>query len=214
MGTKSLSKEQVKGKLLQGTFANSAPAARLSDPIVDTPMVLTLEQLRPYDHNPRLNRNPRYDDLRASIFSRGLDAPPPVTRRPGEEHFIIRNGGNTRLAILNDLWRETNDERFFRIHCLFRPWPNRGEILALTGHLAESDLHGELTFIERALGVDRAREFYQLEVAALSAGVGQAVEAGWLSDLSAAHQQDAGCRSLLVTCYSQHALCRIGQAAD
>jgi ParB family protein of integrating conjugative element (PFGI_1 class) len=127
-------------------------------------MILTLEQLRPYDHNPRLNRNPRYDDLRASILSRGLDAPPPVTRRPGEEHFIIRNGGNTRLAILNELWRETGEERFFRVHCLFRPWLNRGEILALTGHLAESDLHGELTFIERALGVERAREFYQQEV--------------------------------------------------
>lgn len=166
MAAKSLSKEQIRGKLLQGTFTNSVPDARLSDPIVDTPMVLTLEQLRPYDHNPRLNRNPRYDDLRDSILSRGLDAPPPVTRRPGEGHFIIRNGGNTRLAILNDLWRETNDERFFRIHCLFRPWPSRGEILALTGHLAESDLHGELTFIERALGVERAREFYQLEVEA------------------------------------------------
>ncbi len=166
MAAKSLSKELIKGKLLQGTFANSTPAVQLSDPIVDTPMVLTLEQLRPYDHNPRLNRNPRYDDLRASILSRGLEASPPVTRRPGEQHFIIRNGGNTRLAILNELWRETGEEKFFRIHCLFRPWPSRGEILALTGHLAESDLHGELTFIERALGVERAREFYQLEMGA------------------------------------------------
>ncbi len=78
MAAKSLSKELIKGKLLQGTFANSTPAVQLSDPIVDTPMVLTLEQLRPYDHNPRLNRNPRYDDLRASILSRGLDASPPV----------------------------------------------------------------------------------------------------------------------------------------
>ncbi|NMZ34036.1 ParB family protein [Pseudomonas proteolytica] len=164
MAAKLMSTDQIKGKLLQGAFTNNAPlVGRLSDPIVDTPMVLTLDQLRPYDHNPRLNRNPRYDDLRASIQSRGLDAPPPVTRREGEEHFIIRNGGNTRLAILNELWRETGEERFFRIHCLFRPWPSRGEIVALTGHLAESDLHGELTFIERALGVERAREFYQLE---------------------------------------------------
>ncbi|MFL9676049.1 ParB family protein [Pseudomonas marginalis] len=165
MAAKPMSTDQIKGKLLQGAFTNSAPmVGRLSDPIVDTPMVLTLDQLKPYDHNPRLNRNPRYDDLRASIQSRGLDAPPPVTRRVGDEHFIIRNGGNTRLAILNELWRETGEERFFRIHCLFRPWPSRGEIVALTGHLAESDLHGELTFIERALGVERAREFYQLEV--------------------------------------------------
>jgi len=159
-----MSTEQIKGKLLQGSFMNSTPpVARLSDPIVDTPMILTLDQLRPYDHNPRVNRNPRYDDLRASILSRGLDAPPPVTRRVGEEHFIIRNGGNTRLAILNELWRETGDQKFFHLNCLFRPWPSRGEIVALTGHLAESDLHGDLTFIERALGVERAKEFYQLE---------------------------------------------------
>jgi hypothetical protein len=48
MATKSLSKEQVRGKLLQGAFVASPVAARLSDPIVDTPMILTLEQLRPY----------------------------------------------------------------------------------------------------------------------------------------------------------------------
>lgn len=164
MAGKSLSSEQIKGKLLQGAFTSSAPpAARLCDPVVDTPMLVTLDQLRPYEHNPRINRNPQYDEIRASIQTRGLDAPPSITRRPGEEHFIIRNGGNTRLCILNDLWKETGEERFFRIHCLFRPWSNRGEVLALTGHLAESDLHGGLTFIERALGVERAKGFYQLE---------------------------------------------------
>ncbi|MBK3453276.1 ParB family protein [Pseudomonas sp. MF6754] len=164
MASKSLSTDQIKGKLLQGAFTSSTPSAsRLSDPIVETPMLVTLDQLRPYEHNPRVNRNPQYEEIRESIQNRGLDAPPPITRRPGEDHFIIRNGGNTRLAILNDLWRETQDDRFFRLHCLFRPWPTRGEIVALTGHLAESDLHGGLTFIERALGVERARNFYQEE---------------------------------------------------
>ncbi len=88
---------------------------------------------------------------------------PAITRRPGEAHYIIRNGGNTRLAILRELWAETKDERFFRISCLFRPWPARGEIVALTGHLAENELRGGLTFIERALGVEKAREFYEAE---------------------------------------------------
>ncbi|MGV8534073.1 ParB family protein, partial [Pseudomonas aeruginosa] len=73
------------------------------------------------------------------------------------------NGGNTRLAILRELWSETKEERFFRISCLFRPWPERGEIVALTGHLAENELRGGLTFIERALGVEKAREFYEQE---------------------------------------------------
>lgn len=88
---------------------------------------------------------------------------PAITRRPGEAHYIIRNGGNTRLAILRELWSETKEERFFRIACLFRPWPARGEIVALTGHLAENELRGGLTFIERALGIEKAREFYEQE---------------------------------------------------
>lgn len=152
------------GKLLAEGFAHTGPdAAVLTDPIADTPMVVTLDQLRPYDHNPRVTRNPLYDEIKASIRERGLDAPPAITRRPGESAYIIRNGGNTRLAILRELWSETKDERFFRIPSLFRPWPARGEIVALTGHLAENELHGGLSFIERALGVEKARELYEQE---------------------------------------------------
>nr|WP_318248443.1 hypothetical protein [Paraburkholderia sp. XV] len=73
-------------------------ASSLTDPIADTPMVMALDQLRPYELNPR------YDDLKTSIRERGLDALPAFTRRPGVPHYIIRNGGNTRLAILNELW--------------------------------------------------------------------------------------------------------------
>ncbi len=95
--------------------------------------------------------------------SAGWTRHPRSRARPGEAHYIIRNGGNTRLAILRELWSETKDERFFRIPCLFRPWPSRGEVVMLTGHLAENELRGGLTFIERALGVEKAREFYEQE---------------------------------------------------
>lgn len=151
-------------KLLAEGFARTSPDVEaLTDPIADTPMVVTLDQLRPYELNPRVTRNPLYDEIKASIRERGLDAPPVITRRPGENWYIIRNGGNTRLAILTELWSETKDEQFFRIPCLFRPWSPRGEIIALTGHLAENELHGSLTFIERALGVEKARELYEQE---------------------------------------------------
>jgi len=160
----NLTPRDMAGKLLAEGFARTGPdAAVLTDPIADTPMVVTLDQLRPYDHNPRVTRNPLYDEIKASIRERGLDAPPAITRRPGESAYIIRNGGNTRLAILRELWSETKDERFFRIPSLFRPWPARGEIVALTGHLAENELHGGLSFIERALGVEKARELYEQE---------------------------------------------------
>ena len=159
-----LTPQDMAAKLLASGFERNGPsAATLSDPIADTPMVVTLDQLRPYDHDPRVTRNPAYEDIKASIRERGLDAPPAITRRPGEPHYIIRNGGNTRLAILRELWSETKDERFFRIPCLFRPWPQRGEVVMLTGHLAENELRGGLSFIERALGVEKAREFYEQE---------------------------------------------------
>ncbi|MCS8378187.1 transcriptional regulator, partial [Pseudomonas aeruginosa] len=72
--------------------------------------------------------------------------------------------GNTRLEILNELYKETGDERYFRFNCLFRPWDKqRGEIIALTGHLAENDLKGDLKFIERAIGVKKAKVLYEQE---------------------------------------------------
>jgi ParB family protein of integrating conjugative element (PFGI_1 class) len=149
-------------KLLADGFARTGPVATaLSDPIADTPMLLNLDQLAAYELDPRLTRNPKYDEIKASIRERGLDSPPTVTRRHGHEKYIIRNGGNTRLAILRELWSETKDERFYRIACLFKPW--RNEITALTGHLSENELRGGLTFIERALGVEKARELYEQE---------------------------------------------------
>lgn len=157
--------QTIKEKLLQPGFETKAPTAeRMSDPIVDTPMLLSLDEVLPYDTNPRTTRNPKYDEIKQSIRQRGLDTPPPITRKPGEDKYRIRNGGNTRLAILNELHRETGDEKFFKFHCLFRPWDAvRGEIISLTGHLAENDLQGQLLFIERAVGVDKARVLYEEE---------------------------------------------------
>ena len=150
--------------LKPGFQPQAAPVAQLSDPVVDTPMVLTLDDVLPYDDNPRTTRNPKYEEIKASIKARGLDTPPPVTRRPGEQKHRIRNGGNTRLAILKELYQETGDERFYRFHCLFRPWDQaRGEILSLVGHLAENDLKGDLKFIERAVGIDKAKAHYEAE---------------------------------------------------
>ncbi len=160
----NISTEEMAERLLANRIERGGSvAAALTDPIADTPMVVTLDELRPYGLNPRIVRNPMYEDIKASILARGLDSPPPITRRPGEPHYVIRNGGNTRLSILSELWAETKDEKFFRIKCLFRPWPERGDIVLLTGHLCENELHGGLTFIERALSVEQARELYERE---------------------------------------------------
>lgn len=155
--------DDLKARLLAPGFSPSATTATMSDPIADTPLVVSVDEVLPWEDNPRTTRNPKYDELKESIRNRGLDTPPPVTRRPGEDKYRIRNGGNTRIAILKELFQETNDPQYQRINVLFRPWDQvRGEIIMLTGHLAE-DLKGELKFIERAVGVDRAKKLYEAE---------------------------------------------------
>ncbi|EBF8299863.1 ParB family protein [Salmonella enterica] len=129
-------------------------------------MPVALDQLRAFDLNPRITRNPNYDEIKESIRYRGLEHPPQITQRPGEPFYIIANGGNTRLAILNDLWLETHDKKYWNIACHFRKWRTdqsieEGNLQCLMGHLIEDGMKGELTFIERALGIQNAINLHQ-----------------------------------------------------
>ena len=126
-----------------------------------TTVSLTLDQIMAFDLNPRLRRNRHYEEIKASIRERGLVHPLLVTRRPGDDFYIIASGGNTRLEILNDLWSETKDNRFRELECLYQDWQteksvDEGNLDCLLDHLIENDRRGALTFIERALGVQKA----------------------------------------------------------
>ncbi|HGM9906482.1 TPA: ParB family protein [Proteus mirabilis] len=127
--------------------------------VSEIPMVLTLDQLRPNPDNPRRRRNPRYEEIKSSIRARGLASVPIVTKEPDSSVYIFSDGGNTRYQILSELWQETQDERFFRLHVLFKPWP--GRLACLIGHLAENEVRGELTFLEKAQGICVARSLYE-----------------------------------------------------
>src|SRR5690606_12551806 len=155
----------------------------VSDPVLPTRMTVTLEQLRAYDRNPRQTVNPMYADLKDSIRNRGLQQPPRITRRPGAEHYMIMDGGNTRLQILDELWQETQDPQFFSIDCMFHPWVSEEHVLS--GHLIENDMRGDIKLIERATG---AKQW----IAMLEEQAGQPIsqreaarlmtEAGWKMD--------------------------------
>ncbi len=132
----------------------------LADPIMPTPMIVEIDRIDLYDRNPRRERNAAYEDIRDSIRSRGVDHPLTITRRPDALNYMIEAGGNTRLMILKELWQETGDEQFHRIHCLFRPWVS--EINVLAAHLIENETRGDLVFIDKALGVcDLRRQMEQ-----------------------------------------------------
>ncbi len=154
-------KPDVRGLLLEGHFGISRdlPAA---DPLTTTPMILEIDRIKPYDRNPRRELNPRFQDIKASIRAQGgLNNPLTVTRRPGEEHYLVEAGGNTRLTILKELWQETGDPRFQRIHCLFAPW--RSESHVLGAHLIENELRGDMPLIDRALAVRALQELLEAE---------------------------------------------------
>ncbi|ELM5540004.1 ParB family protein [Salmonella enterica] len=162
--------------LLQGAKEpSSAPAVPVL-PTSEMPMVLTLDEVAPNPDNPRTTRNPKYDEIKDSIRTRGLDTVPKVTKNPDipGSPYIFSDGGNTRYAILRELYEETQDASFYRIHVLFKPWP--GRLMCLLGHLAENDVRGDLTFIDKALGIKKARAIHEETL-------GRAVSLRELSDL-------------------------------
>ncbi len=143
-------------------FAAKEPAGDVTDelhaPAAACTLTITLDQLESYDLNPRQSQNPLYEDIKTSILTKGLDHAPNITVRPSGQKYMIRDGGNTRLQILNELWAETQDPRFFQIECSYRPWVS--EIDTLAGHLVENELHGRMLFIDRTLAAIQLRDLF------------------------------------------------------
>ncbi len=147
------------------------------DPISKTEIPVTLDQLQPYALNPRRSKNPKYDEILYSIETVGLDHPPRITRRnPDDEKYSIRDGGNTRLEILWELYekytllaKKADDkaekksfldkaDSFYHIKCDFYPWYD--DTQALSAHMRENEARGETKFIEKALAVQKLHELY------------------------------------------------------
>lgn len=122
-----------------------------ADPRHDCQIELRVEDIRPYERNPRRANNAKFAEIKESIRSTGIRNPLTVTRRPGEKHFIVEAGGNTRLLALQQLWQETRDPRFEKLTVLFRPWRSEGHVLV--AHLIENEQRGELSFWDKANGI-------------------------------------------------------------
>ncbi|MCG5495519.1 ParB family protein [Ectothiorhodospira variabilis] len=157
----------VAGMLREGHFRGStANESQVimppADPVTVSQMVLQIDQIKTYDRNPRQDINPRYEEIKDSIRAQGgLNNALEITRRPGAEHYMVRAGGNTRLQILKELHAETGDLCFAQVHCLFHPW--KDDITVLTAHLIENELRGDMTLIDKALGVQSLRREMEKE---------------------------------------------------
>ena len=127
-----------------------------------TAMLLQIDQIQPYEHNPRHGQNPEYDRIKDSIRSNGLDQALVITQRPEATNYIVHSGGNTRLIVLKKLYEETGDSQFSQVQCLFKPWSCESDVLL--AHLRENDIRGSLTFIDKARAVFEARQLIEEEL--------------------------------------------------
>lgn len=137
------------------------PDARGARDQFEQQIELTVDDIRPYENNPRRSVNVKFDDIKESIRTSGLRSPLTVTRRPGESHFIIEAGGNTRLLVLQQLWAETRDLNYRQLVVLFRPW--RSESHVLSAHLVENEQRGEMSFWDKATGIVALKQRLEAE---------------------------------------------------
>ena len=114
-------------------------------PISATPMLVDVDKIVPYDRNPRRAPNDNRDELKAYIREQGVNQVLTITQRPDSDQpdmFMIGVGGNTRLVIIQELWKETQDERFKQVWCQFQPWSSEPQ--TLIAHIQDNDLRGDL----------------------------------------------------------------------
>ena len=157
---KKTSKPDIKAELNVTDLGERRSLALYKDGQI---LTLNIEQVSTYDKNPRIQKNAEYDSIYESIKSNGLENSLCVTQRPDDDplSFFLIRGGNTRLAIIKELYRETGDKKYYEFSAHFKEW--RSESVAVIGHLRENDARGDYVFIDRALGVRQAKTELQAE---------------------------------------------------
>ncbi len=163
MAKKDNDTDNVVDLLTVGHFGKQQPETPASvDPVTETMLVLTLDELKEYDRNPRKAQNSEYDTLKASFIQTGTTKILlVVTKRPGDDKYFPAAGGNTRLRILKELWEEFGDEKYWRVNCKFVPYQD--ETRVLVDHLSENDNRSDYIFIDRARGVCELYEHLAVE---------------------------------------------------
>ncbi|HEY9099477.1 MAG TPA: ParB family protein [Thiobacillus sp.] len=129
---------------------NSGSGLKHDTEVDDSWASLPVTAVHFYERNPRKANNEAYAELKESIRVNGILQPLTVTKRPGETHYILYAGGNTRLQAIRELWEETGDPKLRETRVIIKAW--RGEASVLLAHMAENTQRNDMTFWDRANG--------------------------------------------------------------
>ena len=125
-------------------------------------MNVSVHEIDFFDKNPRTRHDSeQYGHIKQSIRETGVQQPVHITRRPGDSRFVLAQGGNTRLKIVQELFAETGDERFAVIPAIFAEYTSEADIQI--AHLIENEQRAEMCFWDKAQAYVAIRGMFQAE---------------------------------------------------
>ena len=161
---------KLDGSLVGASLNVSNPAATGMDlsyqPAAMSNMFMNLpvSEIDFFDKNPRRQHDDElYQQIKDSIRATGVQQPVHVTRRPGGNHYILAQGGNTRLKIVKDLLQETGDSRFASIPCIYIEYTSDENIHI--AHLIENEQRADMVFWDKACAYADVRDMLQAKSA-------------------------------------------------
>lgn len=134
-----------------GAASPKAQSARVPNAEASPLVRLRCTDIQRYDHNPRRFVNERRVELRQGLLAQGFEGSLLVTQRSPEAPYMLAAGSNTTLELLQELYRDTGDERFLWVNALVQPFESEAKLLAQ--HLGENLNRGDMRFFEVAMGI-------------------------------------------------------------
>lgn len=138
------------------------------EPAFEGSLHIPLVHIHHFENNPRLQENPEYEAIKESIAQKGLTQTLQVTKRPQDDFYVLRSGGNTRLKALNALYDEAvaqgdkeGMKKYGLVQVMYHPYTNEIDMLAM--HVEENNVRGAMHFIDNAIAFDEAIKLIESE---------------------------------------------------
>lgn len=106
--------------------------------------------------NQRIARNPKHAEIKESIRNKGLQDPLKIVFHPDRHKWVLSQGGQTRLLICRELYKETNEERFLYPSVSKQKFTS--DLNTCVSHLIENHLRADNSYAETARAVKNIRD--------------------------------------------------------